>query len=104
MPPQVSHNQLLATQFVGLFDASRQYRVTLGGVGADNHDQTCLSNIGDRAGVAAITHRPEQALGGRRLAIARAVIDVMRANDRRAQFLHQVTLLVCTFGRGDKAQ
>ena len=101
---QIGDDQLLAAQFVGLFHAGGQHRVALGRIAADDQDQAGILDVPDRSGIAAITNGAEQTHRGGRLAIARAIIHVVRADDRPRQFLHQVALLIGAFRRGDEGQ
>src|SRR5262249_44801250 len=79
-----------------------QHRMALGGVAPDDDDQGGLLDVGDRPGVAAVADGPEQARGRRRLAVARAVVDVVGADHRTRQLLHQVALLVGALRGGDE--
>jgi hypothetical protein len=57
---QVGDNQLLPAQLVGALDARRQHRMALRRIAADDQHQPGLLDVGDRTGVAAVTHRAEE--------------------------------------------
>ena len=100
---QVAHDQPLPTQLVGALDARRQHGMRLRGVAADDDDQLRLFDIGDRTGVAAIADGAPQALRGWRLAVARAVVGVVGADNSARELLHEVTVLIGALRRGDDA-
>ena len=100
---EIGHDQLLAVEFVRALDARRDHRMALGRVAADDEHQVGLLDVRDRARIAAVADRAEQAHGRRRLAVARAVVDVVGADDRAGQLLHQVALFVRALRRGDES-
>src|SRR5579863_8689171 len=73
-------------------------------VAANYQDQVGLLDVADRPGIAAIANRAKEAGGRGGLAITRAVVHIIRANDRARQFLHQVAFFVRTLRRRDKSQ
>ena len=101
---QIGDDQLLPAQFVRALDARRQHRVTLRGVAADDDHQCRLLDVGDRARIAAVAHGSEEAGGRRSLAIPRAVIHVVGADDRPRQLLHQIAFFVRALRRRDERQ
>src|SRR5207245_5134675 len=56
------------------------------------------------AGIAAITDSAKQSQGGWRLAVAGAVVDVIRADHGARQFLHQITLFVGALRRRNEGE
>ena len=94
---KVGDDQLLAVHLVGALHARSQHRMALGGIAADDQHQSCLLNIGDRTRVAAVANCAEEPRGGRRLAVARAVIHVIGADHRAGQLLHQIAFFVRAF-------
>ena len=78
---QVRHNELLSIELVGALNSARNHRMALRRVAADDEHQIRLLKIGDRTRIAAIAHGAEQASRRGRLAVARAVVDVVRADD-----------------------
>ena len=101
---QVGDDELLAAQLVRALDARGQHGMALGGVAADDEDQVGLLDVGDGAGIAAIADGAEKPGGGGRLAVARAVIHVVGADDGAGQLLHQVALFIGALGRGDEGE
>ena len=76
----------------------------LGRIAADDQNQTGILDVPDRSGIAAVTDGAEQTFRGGCLAVARAIIHVVRADDRARQLLHEVTFLVGAFRRGDEGK
>ena len=101
---KVGDDEALAAMFVGALDARGQHRMAFRGVRTDDDDQVGIFNVGDGTGVAAVADGALQSHGGRGLAVARAVVDVVGADDRARQLLHQVALFVGAFRRGDEGQ
>ena len=101
---QIGDDQLLAAQLVRALDARRQHGMALRRVAADDHHQAGLLDILDRTRIAAVADRAEQSRRRRRLAVARAVIDVVRADHRARQLLHQIAFFVGAFRRGDERE
>ncbi len=104
MLTNIGDDQLLSTQLVRLLHARGQHRVAFARVGADAQHKRRLRDVVDGPGVAAVAHRAEQALRGRRLAVARAVVDVVGADDCARQLLHQVVFFVGCLRRRDKTK
>ena len=104
MLAQIGDDQLLAAQLVGALDARREHRMALRRVAADDENKVGLLDVGDRTGIAAVADRAEEARRGRRLAVARAVVDVVGADDGARQLLHQVAFLVRALGGGDERE
>src|ERR1700730_7838674 len=100
--PQVRHNELLPVQLVRAFDTAGNHRMALGSIAADDEDQIGLLEISDRTRIAPISHSAEQAGRGRRLAVARAVVDIVGADYSAGQLLHQVALFIRALGRRDE--
>ena len=73
-------------------------------IAADDEDEAGILDVSDRSGIAAITNGAKQTRRGGRLAIAGAIIHVVRADDGARQFLHEVALLIGAFRRGDERQ
>ena len=101
---EIRHDQLLPAQFVRPLHARGEHRMALGSIAAYNQHQVGLLDIGNRSGIAAIAHSAPQTRRGGRLAIARAVIDVVSADNRARQFLHEERLFVGALGRGDERE
>ena len=60
--------------------------------------------IRDGTAVAAVAHGAPETLGGGRLAVAGAVIDIVGADDRPGQLLHQVGFFIGALAGCHKAQ
>ena len=101
---EIRDDELLAVEFVGALHAGGEHRMTLGGVAADDDDEAGLRDVCDGTGIAAVAHGAEQPGGGGRLAIARTIIDVIRADDGAREFLHQIAFLVRAFRRRDEGE
>src|ERR1035441_6633897 len=91
-------------QLVGALHARGEYGMALGGVAADDEHQTGLLDIVDGARVATVPDSAEQPHGSRRLAISRAIIDVVGPDHGAGQLLHQEGFFVGAFRRGDEGQ
>ena len=100
---QIDDDEFLAVQFVRPLDARGDYRVRLRRVGADNQHEVRHADVRDGAAVAAVADGAEEAGGGGSLAVARAVVHIVRADDGAGKFLNEVCLLVRTFRGGDQA-
>ena len=101
---QVGDDEPLAAKLVGALDAGGEHGMALGGVAADDEDEAGLLDVGDGAGIAAVADGAREAHGGRGLAVARAVVDVVGADDGARQLLHQVALFVGALGGGDEGR
>src|ERR1700751_4416721 len=101
---QISDYRFLAAQFVGLFHPGSQDRVSFRRIAADDQDEAGVLDVSNRSGVTSVTNRAKQAGGGGGLAIARAIIHVVCADDSARQFLHEVALLIGALRRGDKCE
>ncbi len=77
-----------------LLDASAHDRVPLGGVDADQQRHLGLLDVVERAGRAGEAEGLAQREGGGRVADARAVVDVVRADRGAHHALHHVAVLV----------
>ena len=73
-------------------------------VAADDQDEPGVLDVPDGAGVAAVADGAEQAPRGGRLAIAGAIVHVVRADDGARQLLHEVAFLIGAFRGGDERQ
>ncbi|CCJ89733.1 FIG00554473: hypothetical protein [Cronobacter turicensis 564] len=100
---RVDHQQLLPVMFFRGLHARGDHRMVLGSVAADNHNQRRFMQIFNGARVAAITDGAEQPFSGRVLAVARRVIDAVRANDEARDFLRQIGFFVAALTGADKA-
>jgi hypothetical protein len=78
---EVGDDEALAAKLVRALDAGGEDGVALGGVGTDDEDEAGFFDVGDGAGVAAILDGARKAHGGGGLAVARAVVDVVGADD-----------------------
>ena len=77
--------------------------MALSGVAAYNHYQIRCLDVGDRARVASIANSSEQSGGRRRLTVTRTIVDVVRANHRPRQLLHEIAFFVCALrGRDER--
>jgi hypothetical protein len=92
---QVGDDELLPVQLVGALHARGEHGMALGGVAADDQHQIGLLDIGDGARIAAVADRAEQPVGGRRLAISRAVVDIVGPDTARASFCIRKLLRWC---------
>src|SRR5438876_3394546 len=59
--------------------------------------------MGDRSRIATIADGSEQSCSRRRLAVTRAIVDVVCANHRPRQLLHEVTLFIRALGGRDES-
>src|ERR1700719_4146534 len=87
-----------------LFNAGGRDRMSLGRITADDQNQAGILDVPDGSRIAAITNGAEQTFGGGCLAVARAIIHVVGADDRTGQLLHEITFLVGAFRRGDEGK
>ena len=78
--------------------------MTLGRIAADDYHQARVLDVMDRPRIAAVAHRAPKTSGGRRLAITGTIVDVISAYHRASQLLHQVTLFIGAFGRGNERE
>ena len=101
---KIDDDELVPLQLVRGLHAGGEHRVALRRVRRDRQDQLGLGDVLDGAGIAAESHGARQALGGGRLAIARAIIDVVRPDHRPRELLHQVIFLVRALGGGDEGE
>ena len=86
-----------------LLHARGEHRMAVGRIGADDHDHVGLLDRVEvlRAGRGAVGGL--QAIAGRRVAHARAGVDIVVAEGRAHELLHQEGLLVGAARRGDAA-
>ncbi len=101
---QVGDDMLLPVQLGRPLEAGRDHGMAFGRVRADDQQQLGGFQIGDRASIGAIAHSTPQPLGGRRLTIARAVVDVVRAHHAARELLHQIAFLVGALRGSDVGQ
>ncbi len=94
---QIAHDEPLAAQLVRALYTRGEHGVALRRVGADDDHQPGHLDIRNGTGVAAVLDGALQPHGGRCLAVARAVIDVVGADDLTRQLLHQVAFFVGAF-------
>ena len=94
MPAQVGDDQLLAVQFVRLLDTRREDGMTLCCIAANDQHQRSHADVCNRTRVTTMANGAKQALGCRRLAVARAVIDVIGTDDLARKLLHQVGFFI----------
>ena len=80
-----------------------EHRMTLGRIRADEHDHIGLHDGHERLRAGRLAQRVLQAVAGRRMAHARAGIDVVVAERRAHQLLHEIRLFVRAARRGDAA-
>src|SRR5271155_649494 len=104
MLAEVSHDELLPAQLVSAFDARCENRMTFRGVAADNDDQFSLLDVADRSGIAAIADGAKKSDRRRSLAVTRAVIHIIGADNSAGQLLHQIALFVGALGRRDEGE
>ena len=93
---QIGHDELLAAQLMRALDARSKHRMAFGCIAPDDHHKPRLLDIGDGAGVAAIPNRAKQPRCRGRLAVARAVIHVIGADNCASQLLHQIAFFIGT--------
>ena len=89
---------------MGLFDTRGRDGMALGRITADDQNHTGILDVPERSGITAVTNGAEQTFCGGRLAVARAIVHVVGADDRSRQLLHQITFLVGAFRRGDEGK
>jgi len=104
MLANVGDDETLATELVGALDTRAQDGMILGRIASDHQDQACFFDIGDGAGVTAVAYGALQPHGCGVLAVARAVVDVVGADDGAGELLHEEALFVGALGRGYKAE
>ncbi len=104
MLAQIGNDKFLTAQLMGLFDAGGQDGVGLGRVAADDQNHAGILDVPDRSRIAAVTNGAEQTFGGGCLAVARAIVHVVRADDRARQLLHEITFLVGAFRGRDEGE
>src|SRR6266436_3753463 len=68
--------------------------MTLCRIATDNQNQSRAGNIVVRARITTITNSSEEAHCRRRLAVTRAVVDVVGADDGTSELLHQITVFI----------
>src|SRR6266853_5815412 len=97
MLAQVGHDKFLAAKFVRPFYAGGQDRMGLGGVTADNDDETGIFDVLNGAGIPTIPYRTEETHRSRGLAITGTIVHVVRADHRTGQLLHEIAFLIGAF-------
>ncbi len=101
---QIGHDKFLAVKFVSALHASGKHRMALRRIAADDQYQACVLNVADGAGIATVPDCAKQPRGRRRLAIAGAVIDVIRTDHGARQFLHQIALFIGALRRRNERE
>ena len=91
-------------ELVGALHPGGKDRVAFCGVGT--HDQHAVGKmqVFERTRVAAIAHGAKQPHGGRVLAVARAIVDVVGAIDRPGELLGEVGFLIAALAGRNEAQ
>src|SRR5690606_34724527 len=102
-PARVDHDQLGALAQAALHAAGED-RVGVGRVGADHHHHVGVHDRIEVLRAGAGAERGLQAVAGRRVADARAGIDVVGAEAGADQLLHEEGFLVGAAARGDTAE
>ena len=99
----VDDNERRAFEY-GLTDSRSRYRMRFSGIGANEHQAIGERNFGDGigggAGAQCLLHAP----GGGSVTDARAAVDIVGADHRAHEFLHQVVFFVgaaCRRNTGD---
>ncbi len=83
--------------------ARREHRMAIGRVGADDENHVALHHRIERLGARGFAERVLQAIPGGGVADAGAGVDVVRAEGRAHELLHQERFLVGAAGRRDAA-
>ena len=98
--PWIDHDGGLAAHGE-LLQLGTGYGVTIGGVGTDHHDGIGVLQVDDAVGGSTCTKRTLHTECSRRVAYPGTTVDVVGADDRTNEFLHQVILFIRTTGRRD---
>ena len=99
-----SHRISLVPLLHGVLDPARRDRVVHARVGADDDDDLGLGDVHHRVRDRARADALEQRDHARRVAQARAVVDVVAAKAGSHQLLEQVGLLVAALGRAEAGE
>src|SRR4029077_15788590 len=78
---QIGDDKLLTAQLVGPLYASGQDRVALRRIAADDNYKAGVINVLEGPKIDTVTHCTKEALSCRRLAVAGAIIHIVRADD-----------------------
>ncbi len=101
---QIGDDEFLTAQLVGLLYAGSQDRVALRRIAADDNYKAGVLNVLDGPRIATVTDRAKEAHSCRRLAVAGAIVHIVRADDRARKLLHEVAFLIGAFRRRDECE
>src|ERR1039458_2791732 len=101
---QIGDDKLLPAKLVSSFDAGCEDGMAFRSIAADDDDKIGLLDVVDRSGIAAVSNGAKQADSCRRLAVTRAVVHVIGADDGAGELLHQVAFFVGAFRRRDEGE
>src|SRR5713101_8683545 len=99
MLAQVRDNELLPVEFMRALHPRGNDWMTLRRIATNDENKVSLLHVGDGTGIATIADSAEQTLRRRRLAVARAVVNIVGPDDGSRQFLHQIAFFIRTLGR-----
>ena len=83
---------------VGLPDIHTDYRVSIGGVGADSKDTFGIADVVDRVGHSSATECRDQTGHSGGMSETGTVVNIVCAQYRPGEFLHDIIVLVSDLG------